>query len=240
MSGPDDHAIPEADAAMRLLLVEDSARLRGLLREAIETAGWRLDACGDAESGEAAARAVSYDLALVDLGLPDRDGIDLIRRLRSFGFRAPILILTARTDVDDRVTGLDAGADDYLVKPFNNAELLARCRALARRAPDVRPAVISVGRLTLDPATQVLAASGAPVTLAPRERMLAELLMRRAGRVVRKAALEEALSTFGSEVSTNAVELAVSRFRKALDGHDTGVVLDTVRGVGYLLREAGR
>ena len=231
--------IPERDA-MRLLLVEDSARLRDLLQETIEAAGWRLDACADAGSGEAAARAVSYDLALVDLGLPDGDGLDLIRRLRASGFRAPILILTARTDIEDRVTGLDAGADDYLVKPFNNAELLARCRALARRTPDVRPSVLTVGRLSLDPATQVVSVGGVAVALAPRERMLAELLMRRAGRVVRKAALEEALSSFGSEISTNAVELAVSRLRKALEGQETGAVLDTIRGVGYLLREAGR
>lgn len=239
MSAPDHDTTPERDA-MRLLLVEDSARLRDLLRETIEAAGWRLDACGDAGGGEAAARAVSYDLALVDLGLPDGDGLDLIRRLRGGGFRAPILILTARSDIDDRVSGLDAGADDYLVKPFNNAELLARCRALARRAPDVRPAVLCVGRLSLDPATQVVSVGGVAVALAPRERMLAELLMRRAGRVVRKAALEEALSSFGSEISTNAVELAVSRLRKALDGHDTGAVLDTIRGVGYLLREIDR
>lgn len=239
MSGSDHETIPELDA-MRLLLVEDSARLRDLLRETIETAGWRLDACGDADSGEAAVRAVAYDLALIDLGLPDGDGLDLIRRLRTGGFRAPILILTARSDIEDRVAGLDAGADDYLVKPFNNAELLARCRALARRAPDVRPAVLTVGRLSLDPATQVVSVGGVTVALAPRERMLAELMMRRAGRVVRKAALEEALSTFGSEISTNAVELAVSRLRKALEGHETGAVLDTIRGVGYLLREVDR
>jgi DNA-binding response OmpR family regulator len=222
---------------MRLLLVEDSARLRELLIEAIHGAAWRVDAVGMVEEAKEAVAAAAYDLLLVDLGLPDGDGLVLVRELRRNGAKTPILVLTARSTIEERISGLDAGADDYLVKPFNTGEFLARCRALLRRAPDTKTPILSVARLSLDVATGLASCVNVDLGLAPRERTVLEILMRDAGRVVPKRKLEHALSEFGDELSSNAVELAVSRLRKKLGPHDNGVALETIRGVGYLLRE---
>ncbi len=225
---------------MRLLLVEDTARLRDLLAEAIHAVGWRIDAVGALSDAQEAVASVPYDLLLVDLGLPDGDGLDLIRSIRRARKETPILILTARGAIEERIAGLDAGADDYLVKPFNHGELLARCRALLRRAPNsAMPALVS-GRLTYDTAAGSVACGEAQLALAPRERAVLEILMRDAGRVTNKRKLEYALSEFGDERSTNAVETAVSRLRRKLEGLDTGVSLETIRGVGYLLRETAK
>jgi DNA-binding response OmpR family regulator len=223
---------------MRLLLVEDSVRLRELLTERVHDAGWRLDAVATAAEAEAAARSVAYDLALLDLGLPDRDGIALIRELRKGGFAAPILVITARGAVDDRVAALDSGADDYLVKPFNHTELLARCRALLRRRSSAVVELFEVAGVSFDPALGIVRIAGKALSIAPRERSVLELLLRNAGRVVAKEQIEVALSEFGGEISTNAVELAVSRLRRRLAPSQSGVAIETIRGVGYLLREA--
>lgn len=223
---------------MRILLVEDSSRLRELLTETIHEAGWRLDAFGEASSSAEAVATVDYDLALIDLGLPDTDGIDLVRSLRRAGFKSPILILTARGGVDDRITGLDAGADDYLVKPFNHAELLARCRALLRRAPQSVEPVLSAGRISYETASGTVVCGPEAITLSPREGALLEILLRQVGRVVPRERLETALSEFNAEVSQNALELMISRLRKKLAEVPTcGVAVETVRGIGYLLRE---
>jgi two-component system, OmpR family, response regulator len=223
---------------MRLLLVEDSVRLRELLTERVHDAGWRLDAVATAAEAEAATRSVAYDLALLDLGLPDRDGIALIRELRKGGFAAPILVITARGAVDDRVAALDSGADDYLVKPFNHTELLARCRALLRRRSSAVVELFEVAGISFDPALGIVRIAGEALSMAPRERSVLELLLRNAGRVVAKEQIEVALSEFGGEISTNAVELAVSRLRRRLAPSQSGVAIETIRGVGYLLREA--
>ena len=223
---------------MRLLLVEDSVRLRELLTERVHDAGWRLDAVATAAEAEAATRSVAYDLALLDLGLPDRDGIALIRELRKRGFAAPILVITARGAVDDRVAALDSGADDYLVKPFNHTELLARCRALLRRRSTAVVELFEVAGISFDPALGIVRIAGKALSIAPRERSVLELLLRNAGRVVAKEQIEVALSEFGGEISTNAVELAVSRLRRRLAPSQSGVAIETIRGVGYLLREA--
>lgn len=222
---------------MRLLLVEDSDRLRELLTEAVHGAGWRVDAVATGEDAREAVAVAAYDLLLVDLGLPDGDGLDLVREFRRGGVQTPILILTARSAIEERISGLDAGADDYLVKPFNTGELLARCRALLRRTPDTKTPIFSVARLSLDVAAGLASSANVDIGLAPRERTVLEILMREAGRVVPKRKLEHALSEFGDELSSNAVELAVSRLRKKLEPHDSGVALETIRGVGYLLRE---
>jgi len=223
---------------MRLLLVEDSVRLRELLTERVHDAGWRLDAVATAAEAEAATRSIAYDLALLDLGLPDRDGIALIRELRKRGFAAPILVITARGAVDDRVAALDSGADDYLVKPFNHTELLARCRALLRRRSSAVVELFEVAGISFDPALGIVRIAGEALSIAPRERSVLELLLRNAGRVVAKEQIEVALSEFGGEISTNAVELAVSRLRRRLAPSQSGVAIETIRGVGYLLREA--
>ncbi|MFJ6322134.1 MULTISPECIES: response regulator [unclassified Rhizobium] len=222
---------------MRLLLVEDSARLRDLLTESVHHAGWRLDSVAMAAAALLATQTVSYDLALVDLGLPDGDGLDLIRDLRRDGFIAPILVVTARGSIDDRVAALDGGADDYLLKPFNHIELLARCRALLRRrAPHYSESIV-LGGLSFDPASGVVAAGGEPLAIAPRERSVLELLLRNADRVTSKQIIESKLSEFGDDISTNAVELAVSRLRRRLAPFDLPIRIETIRGIGYLLRE---
>ncbi|WP_047462147.1 response regulator transcription factor [Rhizobium rhizogenes] len=222
---------------MRLLLVEDSARLRDLLAESVHQMGWRLDSVATIGDAHLATQTVSYDLALVDLGLPDGDGLDLIRELRRDDFTAPILVITARGSIEDRVAALDGGADDYLVKPFNHIELLARCRALLRRrAPNYIESIV-VGGLSFDPANGVVAVGGEPLAVAPRERSVLELLLRNAGRVTPKQLIESKLSEFGDDISTNAVELAVSRLRRRLAPFDLPISIETIRGIGYLLRE---
>ena len=222
---------------MRLLLVEDNQRLRELLTESVHGAGWRIDTFGTVEEGREAVATTAYDLMLIVLGLPDGDGLDLIRDTRRRAVKTPILVLTARGAIDERIVGLDAGADDYLVKPFNHGEFLARCRALLRRAPDTAPPILVAGRLSFDPANGVLTCGESELALTPRERAIFEILMRDVGRVTPKRKLEHALSEFGDELSTNAVELSISRLRKKLEGNQTGAAIETIRGVGYLLRE---
>jgi len=225
---------------MRLILVEDSARLRDLLAESVHQAGWRLDSVATVGAALLAIRTVSYDLALVDLGLPDGDGLDLIRELRRDGFLPPILVVTARSSIEDRVAALDRGADDYLVKPFNHIELLARCRALLRRRALHYIESIVVGGLSFDPANRVVTVGGEPLPVAPRERSVLELLLRNAGRVTPKQSIETKLSELGDDISTNAVELAISRLRRRLAPFDLPISIETIRGIGYLLREKRR
>ncbi|KSV80267.1 regulator [Sinorhizobium sp. Sb3] len=223
---------------MRLLLVEDSPRLVELVGETMRDAGWRLDSVSTVADAETAIAGREHDLVLLDLGLPDGDGLSLLRRLRLEYPGLPVLIITAKGSVDERIAGLDAGADDYLVKPFHHRELLSRCRAMLRRNPQAVQPVLEAGALRYDPATADLTCDGIVVPLPPRERSLMEILMREVGRVVPKRKLETALSEYGQEVTPNALELAVSRVRKRLQPLDTGVQIETVRGIGYLLRRA--
>lgn len=222
---------------MRLLLVEDSARLAALLGEAVREAGWRLDMVNTIAEAEAAIAATDFDLVLLDLGLPDGDGLDLLRAIRRAANATPVLIITARGTVEERIAGLDAGADDYLVKPFHHREFLARCRAMLRRSPTALQPVLVAGQLTYDPATAILSADGEAIALPPRERALCEALMRDVGRVVPRRRLETSLSDYDSELTANALDLAVSRLRKRLEGTSSGVEIATVRGLGYLMRE---
>ena len=224
---------------MRLLLVEDSKRLQELLSESLASAGYRLDVASTIGELFSMVEAVNYDLLIVDLGMPDGDGLAAIKQLRTQGSAAPILIITARGGIDDRVSGLDAGADDYLIKPFNHSELLARVRALLRRPADMHGPILRRGSLEFEEAKGEVRCGGKAVELRLSERRLLATLMRRSGSVVTKAAIEEALSQFGKELSSNAVEALVSRVRKALADADSGVVIETVRGVGYRLVEDG-
>ncbi|MCB8836592.1 response regulator transcription factor [Aurantimonas sp. VKM B-3413] len=221
---------------MRLLLVEDSDRLTELLKESVHGAGWRIDAVGSLEDARNALASGEHDLLVLDLGLPDGNGIDLLKELRAGGVSLPTLIVTAMGDVESRIAGLDAGADDYLAKPFHHREFLARCRALARRGGTSAAPVLSAGRLRYDPATAALTCDGTVIPLPPRERQLAELLMRDVDRVVSKRRLESALSEYEEILSTNALELAVSRLRKRFAEVPAGAVIETVRGIGYMLR----
>lgn len=222
---------------MRLLLVEDSQRLQELLGDSLTSAGYRLDKASTMAELDSMIEAVNYDLLIVDLGLPDGDGLTAIRGLRAKGITTPILIITARGSIDDRVTGLDSGADDYLIKPFNHSELLARVRALLRRPSDLHGPILKRGSLEFDDAKGEVRSGGKLVELRLSERRLLGTLMRRSGTVVTKAAIEEGLSQFGRELSSNAVEALVSRVRKALAEAGSEVSIETVRGVGYRLVE---
>lgn len=221
---------------MRLLLVEDSDRLQELLGETLRQAGYGLDIASTVAGMLESAALVPYDLLIVDLGLPDGDGLDAINALRTRGFNKPILIITARGSVDDRISGLDSGADDYLPKPFNHGELLARVRALLRRPGDLSGPVLRAGSLTVDEAAAEAHSGGKLLDLRLSERRLLVVLMRRAGAVVAKGAIESALSELGRELSSNAVEALVSRTRKVLVDSGADVSIETVRGVGYVLK----
>lgn len=221
---------------MRILLIEDNDRLRTLTGGALRAAGWSCDAFALGEEGVEALRLVPYDLVVLDLGLPDMDGLEILRRMRAKAMQTPVLVLTARAAIDERIDGLDAGADDYLTKPFNNGELLARIRALLRRSPQAVMPDLLAGNLVLPLAGGPVRCADAGIDLAPRERALLEMLMRQADQVVPKRKIEHAFSQFGDERSANAVELSMSRLRRKLEGRPTGIAIETVRGVGYLLR----
>lgn len=221
----------------RLLLVEDSVRLHELLSESLRGADYPVDVVGTLCDAQVAIASVDYDLLIVDLGLPDGDGISLIHESRVTGCDTPILVITARAGVDARVAGLDSGADDYLVKPFSHRELLARIRALLRRPRDVHKPSVQIGRLLFNETTGEVHADGQFVDLRPAERRLLGMLIRQAEHIVPKASIEERFSEFGRELSGNAIETHVSRLRKALEDTHSGVVIETVRGVGYVLRE---
>jgi two-component system, OmpR family, response regulator len=223
---------------MHILLVEDNLRLQELIEQALLDAGYRVDLATTVAELLAAAASVQYDLLIVDLMLPDGDGLDAIRTLRARRSSVPILIMTARGSIDDRVRGLDAGADDYLIKPIHQAELLAHVRALLRRPAEVMGPILRTGNTEFDEAMAEVRCSGKPVRLRLRERRLLALLMRRSGFLVSKNMIEEALSEFGREISANAIEALISRIRRALNDARSDVVIETVRGVGYRLTAA--
>lgn len=220
---------------MRLLLVEDNARLASLVREGLDRQGFAVDWCETVDGAEHALWINDYDLILLDLGLPDGEGLDLIRGLRRGKDMMPILVLTARGGLDDRVMGLDAGADDYLVKPFQIPELAARCRALLRRPGASLGTHLTVGNVILDSAERSVTVGGTPIDATPREVDLLECLLRRAGHVVAKPALEGALYSMDAEVTPNALEACMSRLRKRLTAAVADVQIRTVHGVGYAL-----
>jgi DNA-binding response OmpR family regulator len=216
---------------MRVLLVEDDALLASGVREGLEAQGYNVDVIGNAEAALSSLKLTPYDLSIVDIGLPRMDGLELVRRMRRDGMAAPVLILTARDTVEDRVDALELGADDYLVKPFHLRELAARVRALIRRSRAVASSVISHGPLTLDMATREAQLAGAPLVLTGREWATLELLLLAAPRVVAKDKLLESLSAWDRELSANAVEIYVSRLRAKIEA--AGVKILTVRGLGY-------
>lgn len=217
---------------MRILLIEDDAALGEAVRDHLSGLAHAVDWERQLGSAEAALRAVPYDLVLLDLGLPDGDGLAFLKRLRARGEVTPVLVLTARDRIAERIAGLEAGADDYLVKPFDLGELAARVSAVARRYTGDPNPLLEVGPLLVDRARRLVTRAGESVPLAPREWALLEALALRPGAIVSKERLEELLYPMGEEVESNAVEVAVSRLRKKL-GAD---VVETVRGLGYRLR----
>jgi len=223
---------------MRLLLIEDNAALAELISEGLGARGFAVDRCGTYREALAAYSLVDYDLMVVDRGLPDGDGLDFVRQLRRESRSTPVLILTARGGLDDRLSGLDGGADDYLVKPFELAELAARCRALLRRPGTSLAAELQLGNVVLDPATRAVTVDARRIEIPPREIALLELLLRRAGQVVLRAQLEASLYSMGDDVTPNALETAVSRLRKRLTAAGASVTVRTAHGLGYSLLEA--
>ncbi|MBX3497025.1 MAG: response regulator transcription factor [Parvibaculum sp.] len=222
---------------MRLLAIEDNRRLAALIAKGCRQAGFAVDSCHDLESGRAALETVNYDAVILDLALPDGDGLDLLARLRRAGSDLPVLILTARDRVEDRVAGLDVGADDYLLKPFAMEELVARLRALMRRPGQALGVRLVAGNVEFDTVAREVSIAGVPIAFTRRETDLLEILLRRQGRVVPKESIEEKLYAFGEEVSSNSVEVAVHRLRKHLVDAGATVEIHTLRGIGYLLGE---
>jgi DNA-binding response OmpR family regulator len=223
---------------MRLLLVEDNERLSALTGNALAKVGLDTDAFTTAADAEEAIRAVEYSAMILDLGLPDQDGLTLLRRLRASKNPLPILILTARGGIEDRVRGLDAGADDYLVKPFAQEELLARIRVLLRRPGGLLGNKLELGALCLDTASRDVTLENRPQYFSPREVAVLEILLRRSGRVVSKKLVEDHLFGLSVDVGSNAVEVYVHRLRKQLADAGADVEIHTVRGVGYLIAKA--
>lgn len=222
-------------AQLVILVVEDNGELIKLLRKLFTGAGFNCDVAGSAEDALQMLALRSYAAVVLDLGLPGQDGHAVVRSLRERGASTPVLMLTARGAVRDRVAGLQAGADDYLVKPFAPEELVARLRALLRRPGMMAPRMLRLGRLTLDRDTRETTVDGNPHILAGRELQLLELLLEREGRVVAKTQVEQALFELGSELGSNAIEVYVHRLRRRLQQMSAGVEVVTVRGVGYML-----
>jgi len=218
---------------MRVLLVEDNQRLATIVAEALRAAGFAVDAVATAGDAEAAAGVLQYDVIILDLGLPDDDGLEVLKRLRGAGHGVPVLILTARDGLEDRVSGLNLGADDYVLKPFDMAELIARLHALLRRPG----AELMSGNLRLDTLAREARIGDAVLPLSRRELSVLEHFMRRAGRVVPKTLLEESLYGYDDAGSANSVEVAVHRLRKKLVEASAEVSIHTLRGIGYLLTQ---
>jgi two-component system OmpR family response regulator len=221
---------------VRILVVEDEVKLAALLRRGLTEEAHAVDVSGTGEDALARAGATEYDAIVLDLMLPGIDGLEVCRRLRADGVWSPVLMLTARDALEDRIGGLDAGADDYLTKPFAFAELLARLRALARRAAPERPAVIAVGDLTLDPATHSVRRGHAEVDLSPKEFALLETFMRRPNRVLSRFELLEHAWDYDYDNRSNVIDVYVRYLREKIDRPFGRASLETVRGAGYRLR----
>jgi two-component system OmpR family response regulator len=222
---------------MRVLVVEDEPKMAGLLQRGLVEEGYAVDLAGTGADAIWAASVNPYDAIVLDVMLPDLDGFQVCRRLRAEDHWAPVLMLTARDGVPDRISGLDAGADDYLTKPFSFSELFARLRALLRRGAVERPSVLRADDLELDPATRRVRRGETPVELTAKEFALLEYLMRRAGEVLTRSQLIEHVWDFGYDGDSNVVDVYVRYLRQKIDrpfGRDT---IETVRGSGYRLRE---
>jgi DNA-binding response OmpR family regulator len=219
---------------MRLLLVEDDRPLGAAVEAGLRQNGFTVDWVRDGLAADHALVAEQFNLVVLDLGLPRFSGLDLLCRLRDRGDTLPVLILTARDTVDDRVQGLDAGADDYLIKPFDLAELSARIRALLRRSAGRSSPILEHGGIRLDPAGHVVELNGAKVDLSPREFAVLRLLLESAGRVLSRERLEEALYGWNTDVESNTVEVYIHHLRKKFGAE----LIRTIRGVGYMVEKS--
>jgi two-component system OmpR family response regulator len=222
---------------MRILVVEDDEKIASFIVKGLKQSGYAVDLCGDGEQALALGRTVAYDAAVVDLMLPKLDGLSLIQLLRQQKIRTPVIILSARATVDDRVKGLQAGGDDYLTKPFAFSELLARIQALIRRATQAaEPTRLTAGDLTLDLLTREVTRGAARIELPAREFALLEYLMRHAGHAVTKTMILEHIFDYSFDPQTNVVDVLIHRLRAKVDPEKQRI--HTLRGVGYVLRPA--
>lgn len=217
---------------MRILVVEDDALLGDAIQAGMRQAGFAVDWVRDGMQADQALATAPYDAVVLDIGLPRMSGLEVLRQLRSRKETTPVLLLTARDTVEDRIQGLDSGADDYLVKPFDMGELSARLRALLRRAGGSTAPQLKKGEVTLDPAAHTVTCKGAPVALSATEFALLHALMQSAGKVLSRAQLEEKLYAWGEEVESNAIEVHIHHLRRKLYPE----LIETIRGVGYLVR----
>jgi two-component system, OmpR family, response regulator len=224
---------------MRLLIVEDEPKMAALVKRGMSDEGIAADVAERGEDAVWMAQATEYGAILLDVMLPGIDGFEVCRRLRAAGVWSPVLMLTARDAVEDRVAGLDGGADDYLVKPFAFEELLARLRALVRRGPIERPTVLEVGDLRLDPADHRVTRRDIPIALSPKEYAMLEVFMRRPGQVLARLTLLESVWDEGYENRSNVVDVYVRYLREKVDRPFGVASIETVRGTGYRLRADG-
>ncbi len=220
---------------MRVLVVEDHAALADGIARSLQLAGYAVDVISDGEEADEILRTQEYGLVVLDLNLPRMDGLEILRRLRHRGSESAVLILTARNDIDDRVRGLDLGADDYLAKPFELIELEARVRALMRRHSGAHNTRITCGRLTYDTVARRAMIDGEDIEIPRRELNILEILLLRLGHVLSKEQITDQLAGFEDDISANAVELYISRLRKRVEKAD--VKIQTIRGLGYLLKK---
>jgi len=220
---------------MRILVIEDDRKAAELLATGLKEEGLVVDVAGTAEAGDEMASVNTYAVIVLDWLLPDREGVAVCRDLRQRGISTPILMLTARDALEDRVTGLDAGADDYLIKPYGFSELMARIRALLRRSDLSRPVVLRVADLELDTVSQIVARGGEPIDLTAKEYAILEVLMRHAGAVVPRSAVTEHVWVSEPDMSPNLLEVHLSRLRRKIDHGRRSSLIQTIRGRGYLI-----
>jgi two-component system copper resistance phosphate regulon response regulator CusR len=221
---------------MRILVIEDEKKTAAFLAKGLREAGFAVDVAHDGESGLECARANKFDLLIVDIMLPQKDGWKVVSELKADGVRTPILFLTARDSVRDRVKGLELGADDYLVKPFAFSELLARVRSVLRRSPQRDPEHLRIADLEIDMQRHRATRSGEPVNLTPKEFLLLAYLVRSEGEVVSRAEIAEQVWDIGFKTDTNVVDVVVRRLRSKVDDPFKTKLIQTIRGVGYVLK----
>jgi heavy metal response regulator len=221
---------------MRILVVEDEKKVASFIKKGLEEEGYAVDIAADGEDGLDMALTRVHDLIILDIRLPRMDGLHVLQALRQDGVTAPVLLLTVRATIEDKVLGLDAGADDYLTKPFAFQELVARVRALLRRRTEAEPTVLRIGDLTLDPARRTVARGGEKIDLTPREFALLDYFMRNPGRVLTRTMITEHVWDYSFDTSTNVIDVYVNYLRRKIDAGREPKLLHTVRGVGYMLK----
>jgi heavy metal response regulator len=221
---------------VRILVVEDEKKVASFIKKGLEEEGYAVDTAADGEEGLAMALARVHDLIILDIRLPKLDGLLVLQALRQDKVTTPVLLLTVRATIEDKVLGLDAGADDYLTKPFAFQELVARVRALLRRRAEAEPTVLRVGDLSLDPARRTVARGGERIELTPREFALLDYFMRNPGRVLTRTMIAEHVWDYSFDTSTNVIDVYVNYLRRKIDADREPKLLQTVRGVGYVLK----